>query len=152
MKKNLKIILFIFGGILFLLGILILITQSYIEKVDKTESSCSFTKTYMVSNLWTVDTKEEIPEMSYIIIKQFQDEDTTVAIIPSKLRDELQEGKYYEFTYTIKGTNSEIKTMKDINNYFASIDNYKNFEITVDAKETTKVGLEQIQNDICLLK
>ena len=111
------------------------------------EYDCSFTKTYLVKNLWTVDTKEEIPGMSYVMLGQFQSEDIITAIIPTKLRDKLQEGKYYEFTYTLKGNDRVIETMEDINNYFLSNDS--EFKIDIDAKETDKIGLEQIQESIC---
>lgn len=127
------------------------VSNDYIESYQKEKIiyDCSFTKTYMISNLWTVDTTDEIPGMSYIMIKQFQSEDVITAIIPTELRDKLQQGKYYEFTYMIKGKDKIIETMEDINDYFALDYNNPDFKITLSVKETDKQGLEQIQDDIC---
>jgi len=151
MKKKNNIIIIIL--LLIIVGLIIYLNYRNKEYKNKTiEYSCSFTKTYMVSNLWTIDTKEDTPGLSYVILKQFQSDDMITTIIPTELRDKLQEGKYYEFTYTIKGKDKLIKTMEDINTYFLSNNSDETFKITVDAKETDKQGLEQIQESICLPK
>lgn len=156
-KKSTIIISILSVIIICLIGALFYLNNYYIKQIDyifktskEKEYTCTFTKTYMVSNIWTVDTKEEIPGMSYIIVKQFQIDDVITLIIPTELKDKLETGKYYEFTYTFTGKKQNIKTMEDINNYLQLANNNEEFRINIDAKETDKQGLEQIQEDICL--
>ena len=111
--------------------------------------SCSFTKTYKISNMWTVDTVEEVPGMTYIMVEQFQNDDKITLLVPTELINTLQEKKYYEFTYTIVGNSKTIKTMNDINNYFEKNNTDSDLKITLNIKETEKVGLEQTQESIC---
>lgn len=135
-------------------------------ETDKTNLSqnnydCQFTKTYHIVN--KLDNYiAEVPELSYIVIDMFQSHDASTHIIPTRLKDSLEVGKYYEFTYTIKG-NGNLKDMSDIYSeisatelYNASSDEIKNtiykdksLFINLTIKETDKQGLEQIQEDIC---
>ena len=119
------------------------------NSVSEVEYTCSFTKTYMVSALGTIDIKEEIPGMEPVGLKQFQNDELITAIMPTEVVDKLETGKYYEFTYTITGKDKEINTMDDINAYFSSTENNDNFKITIDVNETDNQGLDQIQESIC---
>lgn len=122
---------------------------------------CQFTKTYHIVN--KLDNYiAEVPELSYIVIDMFQSHNASTHIIPTRLKDSLEVGKYYEFTYTIKG-NGNLKDMSDIYSeisatelYNASSDEIKNtiykdksLFINLTIKKTDKQGLEQIQEDIC---
>lgn len=163
MDKKSKVIIGVLSIIIICLVVaLFCLNNYYIKQIDYIlytgadeeylkEYNCSFTKTYLVKNLWTIDTKEEISGMSYVMLSQFQVDDMITAIIPTEVRDKLQEGKTYEFTYTLNGKSKTIKTMEDINTYFSSTNN-DDFKIIVDVKETDKLGLEQIQDSICLPK
>ena len=91
----------------------------------------------------------EVPEWSYIALDQFQSHGIFAAKIPSSLKEGLEEKKYYEFTYTIKG-NGIVKTMEDINNYLVLDDSNAKLKVTLNVKETDKTGLGQIEEDICL--
>lgn len=149
MKKNNIPFLSILLVVIFIFGFTLL--KNHYDKRNTQEriNECSFTKTYRVDNLWTVDLKEETPGMSYVILNQFQNEDKLTAVIPTELRDKLQENKYYEFTYTIEGKEKIIRTMEDINDYFISNDNTSDFKITLTIEETNKKGLEQLNENIC---
>lgn len=126
----------------------------YTTKVDETKSKeydCSFTKTYRVVNLLD-GYIAEVPEWSYIILDQFQNHSAIAIRIPSLLKNKLQENKYYEFTYTIKGSDKIISTMEDINKYLVLDDSTADLKVTLNIKQTDKQGLEQVQENICLPK
>ena len=112
------------------------------------EYDCSFTKTYRVVDLLD-GYIAEVPEWSYIALDSFQNHAIFAARIPSKLKEQLQENKYYEFTYTIKGKDKIIKTMEDINENLVLDDSNAKLKVTLGIKETEKVGLEQLQESIC---
>lgn len=162
MKKSNKVIIVILSIIIICLVWGLIYLNKYYKKqldyifytnVDETkgnEYDCSFTKTYRVVNLLE-GYIAEVPEWSFVALDQFQNHGIFAAKIPSNLKTGLEENKYYEFTYTIKG-NGIIKTMEDINTYLVLDDSNAEFKITLDIKETDKQGLEQIQENICLPK
>ena len=116
-------------------------------KLDNNEKEydCSFTKTYHVVDLLD-GYIAEVPEWSYVIFDQFQNHNVIAHKIPSSLKENMQVGKYYEVTYTLKGKGI-IKNMEEIiNNKIVGV------KVTLDVKETDKRGMEQIQEDICLGK
>ena len=66
------------------------------------EYDCSFTQTWKVYNLLENYTGHH-PDVSYVILEKFQTTIPYSHIIPSNLKSKLEQGKYYEFTYHIKG-------------------------------------------------
>ena len=116
-------------------------TENDVDNKEK-EYDCSFTRTYHVVDLLD-GYIAEVPEWSYVIFDQFQNHNVIAHKIPSSLKENMQVGKYYEVTYTLKGKGI-IKDMDEIiNNKIVGI------EVTLDVKETDKRGMEQILEDIC---
>ena len=162
MKKNNIVIISILSVVIIcLIGGIIYLNEYYKKQldyifytnVDETkdkEYDCSFTKTYRIVNLLD-GYIAEVPEWSYVALDQFQNHSVIAARIPSTLKNKLQENKYYEFTYTVRG-NGIIKTMEDVNTYLVLDDSNAEFKVTLKIKETDKQGLEQIQENICLPK
>lgn len=112
---------------------------------------CTFTRTYNVVNTLD-DYKYDIPEVSYIVVDQFQNHLVEGLMLPVEYKKDLKVGEFYEFTYKIKGTSqSEIKTLADLNNYIPAVyANNPEFSVTITSvKKATKTGLEQIMDDIC---
>lgn len=162
MNKKVFIVISILSLIIIgLIGGIIYINNYYKKQLDyifyttedetkDREYDCSFTRTYRVVNLLD-GYIAEVPEWSYVALDQFQAHGIFAAKIPSSLKKELKENKYYEFTYAIKG-NGIVKTMEDVNKYLVLNDSNAEFKITLDIKETNKQGLEQVQENICLPK
>ena len=78
---------------------------------------------------------------------------TVVIVIPTGEKEKLEEGKYYEFMYTLKG-NGKIRDISDIDLYLQGIvsipeENLSWLEVDLEIKNTEKVGFEQINEDIC---
>ena len=160
-KNNIIIIIVLTVVIIYLIGCLIYQNEYYKKQldyifytnVDETkgkEYDCSFTRTYRAVNLLD-GYIAEVPEWSFVALDQFQNHEIFAAKIPSSLKTGLEENKYYEFTYTIKG-NGIIKTMEDVNSHLVLDDSNAEFKVTLNVKETDKQGLEQIQENICLPK
>ena len=114
------------------------------------EYDCSFTKTYRVVNLLD-GYISEVPEWSYVVVDQFQNMNIVSLRIPTELKSILEENKYYEFTYKIKGSGS-IKTIEDINKNLILDDSPAKLKVSLDIKKTDKTGLDQIQDNICKAK
>ena len=115
---------------------------------------CSFTQTYRVVDLLD-GYIAEVPELSYIVLDSYQSHGAFTHIIPTRLKKELTEDKYYEFTYTIKGTGI-INDISDTLSYISSTElaNQSNREnpklqVSLEIKETDKQGMGQIQEPIC---
>ena len=115
---------------------------------------CSFTKTYRVVDLLD-GYIAEVPELSYVVVDSYQSHGAFTHIIPTRLKKELTEDKYYEFTYTIKGTGI-INDISDALSYISSTElaNQSNREnpklqVSLEIKETDKQGMGQIQEPIC---
>lgn len=122
---------------------------------------CSFTKTYHIVNMLD-NYIAEVPELSYIVIDMFQEHNAITHVIPTRLKDNLEKDKYYEFTYTIKGKGN-IQNMSDIYQAISSTELYNNATeeekqeiykdkslfVNLTIKETSRQGLDQIQEDIC---
>ena len=160
-KSNIIIISILSIVIICLIGGLIYLNEYYKKQldfifytnVDETkgrEYDCSFTKTYRVVNLLD-GYIAEVPEWSYVVLDQFQNHGVTAARISSTEKNNLQENKYYEFTYTIKG-NGLIKTMEDINSHLVLDDSNAELKVTLSVKETAKKDLSQVQEEICMPK
>lgn len=114
---------------------------------------CSFTRTYRVVDLLD-GYIAEVPELSYVVLDAYQSHGAFTHIIPTTTKKGLKENKYYEFTYTIKGTGI-INDENDVRSYIGSTEiNQNNIEdsklkVTLEIKETDKLGMEQVQENIC---
>ena len=120
------------------------------KNAEELNYDCSFTQTWKVYNLLENYTGHH-PDVSYVILEKFQTTIPYSHIIPSNLKSKLEQGKYYEFTYYIKGKGN----INDINNIADKIipeNNAKtsqsNLIVTLSIKETDKLGLEQLQEPI----
>lgn len=117
------------------------------------EYDCSYTKTYRIVNLLE-GYVAEVPELSYVVLDAYQSHGAFTHIIPTTTKKGLKENKYYEFTYTIKGTGI-INDENDVRSYIGSTEiNQNNIEdsklkVTLEIKETDKLGMEQVQENIC---
>lgn len=118
------------------------------------EYDCSFTRTYHIVNLLD-NYIAEVPELSYLVLDSYQSHGAFTHIIPTRLKKELREDKYYEFTYTIKGTGI-INDISDVLSYISATElaNQSNREnpklqVSLEIKETDKQGMGQIQEPIC---
>ena len=113
---------------------------------------CSFTKTYRVVDLLD-GYIAEVPEMSYVVVDQYLTHGAYSHIITSELKKKLEVNKYYEFTNTLKGTTkNKINNIDDVLSYFSfnnAIRSDNRLKVLLEAKETDKLGMEQIQEDIC---
>ena len=137
-----------------------LVTDENVVSKEK-EYDCAFTQTYRVVNLLD-GYIAEVPELSYVILDKFQSHQAISHIIPTNQKNKLENGKYYEFTYQLKGK-GYIENMNDIYQQISSTELYNQSdektkkEIYKDKKmfvyltinETTKTGVEQINEDIC---
>lgn len=118
------------------------------------EYDCSFTRTYHIVNLLD-NYIAEVPELSYLVLDSYQSHGAFTHIIPTRLKKELTEDKYYEFTYTIKGTGI-INDISDVLSYISATElaNQSNREnpklqVSLEIRETDKQGMGQIQEPIC---
>lgn len=123
------------------------------DNIDKeVYYDCSFTQTYRVVDLLD-GYIAEVPEMSYVVVDQYLTHSAYSHIITSELKKKLEVNKYYEFTYTLKGTtNNKINNIDDVLSYFSfnnAIRSDNRLKVLLEVKETDKLGMEQIQEDIC---
>lgn len=116
---------------------------------------CSFTQTYRVVDLLD-GYIAEVPEMSYVILDKFQMHGAYAHIISSEQKKKLEVNKYYEFTYYLKGTTKDkINDINDVLKYSSfnnQIKSDNSLSVLLEIKETDKLGMEQIQEDICIGK
>ena len=116
---------------------------------------CSFTQTYRVVDLLD-GYIAEVPEMSYVILDKFQIHGAYAHIISSEQKKKLEVNKYYEFTYYLKGTaKDKINDINDVLSYSSfnnQIKSDNSLSVLLEIKETDKLGMEQIQEDICIGK
>ena len=123
------------------------------DSIDKeVYYDCSFTQTYRVVDLLD-GYIAEVPEMSYVVVDQYLTHSAYSHIITSELKKKLEVNKYYEFTYTLKGTtNNKINNIDDVLSYFSfnnAIRSDNRLKVLLEVKETDKLGMEQIQEGIC---
>lgn len=116
---------------------------------------CSFTQTYRVVDLLD-GYIAEVPEMSYVILDKFQIHGAYAHIISSEQKKKLEVNKYYEFTYYLKGTTKDkINDINDVlshSSFNNQIKSDNSLSVLLEIKETDKLGMEQIQEDICIGK
>lgn len=125
------------------------------QVADKQEETkyydCTFTQTYRI-----VDKLDgyiaEVPEKSYIIVDKFQSHGAYAHLILTDLKDNLEVNKYYEFIYQVKGTGI-INDISDVTSHITdeSLEKVPNgiLRVKLSIKETDKLGLDQIQENIC---
>lgn len=126
------------------------------DSIDKeVYYDCSFTQTYRVVDLLD-GYVAEVPEMSYVILDKFQIHGAYAHIISSEQKKKLEVNKYYEFTYYLKGTTKDkINDINDVLSYSSfnnQIKSDNSLSVLLEIKETDKLGMEQIQEDICIGK
>lgn len=124
------------------------VSDSLNDEIINKEYNCSFTVTYRVVNLLD-GYIAEVPEYSYVVVDKFQEHGAIAHFIPTELKNNLEINHSYEFTYHIKG-NGIIDDIYDVINNI-SLNHYDNGNLSVvlSIKETDKLGLEQIQENIC---
>ena len=161
-KSNIIIINFLSIVIICLVGWIIYINNYYIKQlnyinytnVDETkgkEYDCSFTRTYKIIDLMK-EYRAAVPERSFIIVDQFQFFEPVVHSIPTKLKENLKVGEYYEFTYHINGKMDELKELEMIDVVGMIVEEHPdndNLTATLQIKKTDKLGLDQTQESIC---
>ena len=126
------------------------------DNIDKeVYYDCSFTQTYRVVDLLD-GYIAEVPEMSYVILDKFQMHGAYAHIISSEQKKKLEVNKYYEFTYYLKGTTKDkINNINDVlshSSFNNQIKSDNSLSVLLEIKETNKLGMEQIQEDICIGK
>ena len=101
-----------------------------------------------IAGVFMFDTNPD-PTYSYIVVDKFQQHNPITHYLPTNLKETLELNKYYEFTYHIKG-NGNIENIYDIINniHIEHLDNEK-LSVTLSIKETNKLGIDQIQENIC---
>lgn len=95
------------------------------------DSSCYFTRTYHIESIHGTDDLE----FNEVVLKEFQGERKMVTINSTY---DLKVGKAYEFTFK-----TDIK-------YDDNIENIFKYSTIMSAKETSKTGLEQVNDLICV--
>ena len=115
------------------------------------EYDCSFTQTWRVYDLLE-DFVGHHPDMSYVILERFQTFIPYSHKIPSNLKSQLERGKYYEFTYHIKGKGF-IDDIDDLVEKLIPEGNVETSQnkliVTLRINETDKLGMDQLQEPIC---
>ena len=96
----------------------------------------------------------EVPESKFILVDHFQSHYPEVLQIPNTMKTLLKENKNYEFTYTISMNNNYQSESEILNELVGDIINQNqeiktNNNVNLVIKETDKVGLGQINEDIC---
>ena len=161
-KSNIIIISILSIVIICLVGGIIYINNYYIKQlnyinytnVDETkgkEYDCSFTRTYKIIDLMD-EYRAVVPERSFIIVDQFQFFVPIVHSLPTKLKENLKVGEYYEFTYHIKGKIDALKELEMMDVVGMIVEEHPdndNLTATLQIKKTDKLGLDQTQEPIC---
>ena len=115
------------------------------------EYDCSFTQTWRVYDMLEVFVGHH-PDMSYVILERFQTFIPYSHKIPSNLKSQLERGKYYEFTYHIKGKGF-IDDIDDVVEKLIPEGNVETSQnkliVTLRINETDKLGMDQLQEPIC---
>ena len=115
------------------------------------EYDYSFTQTWRVYDMLE-DFVGHHPDMSYVILERFQTFIPYSHKIPSNLKSQLERGKYYEFTYHIKGKGF-IDDIDDVVEKLIPEGNVETSQnkliVTLRINETDKLGMDQLQEPIC---
>ena len=176
MKKN--ILLIVFGVIIILLTLWIVKLNYDIRDIDISNNDkanngevsndevndneiledkdydCSFIKTYRFLN--KIDYPLAPEGVAFIVVDTFQGYNPFVVIVGSDVVDELEEYKYYEFKYTLKGRGI-VNDFTDLNSYLipSLFNKYYGDStsgtvyIDLEVYGATKEGVQQVQENIC---
>ena len=167
MKRYQKIIFICMALIIVVLGVFLIIERNELKEkctsnnaitpndenknAEELNYDCSFTQTWKVYNLLENYTGHH-PDVSYVILEKFQTTIPYSHIIPSNLKSKLEQGKYYEFTYTIEGKGyieDFDDVIKNINPENVQLEDQNRIKVNLSIKETDKIGLDQLQEPIC---
>lgn len=127
------------GVLIFLLVLLLLVICINIFK-DKNKIpiqkkyTCTFIRTYKVEYILPSNSEDFL----YLTIRAFQDEEVQTIKINKDLFSKIEQGKYYEFKF---------KPLEKIEQ--DTILNIHQKSQIISIEETERIGLEQIQDNIC---
>ena len=167
MKKYQKIIFICMALIIVVLGVFLIIERNELKEkctsnnaitpndvnknAEELNYDCSFTQTWRVYDMLE-DFVGHHPDMSYVILERFQTFIPYSHKIPSNLKSQLERGKYYEFTYHIKGKGF-IDDIDDVVEKLIPEGNVETSQnkliVTLRINETDKLGMDQLQEPIC---
>ena len=149
------VIICLVGGIIYINNYYIkqlnYINYTNVDEIKGKEYDCSFTRTYKIIDLMD-EYRAAVPERSFIIVDQFQFFVPVVHSIPTKLKENLKVGEYYEFTYHIKGKIDALKELEMMDVVGMIVEEHPdndNLTATLQIKKTDKLGLDQTQEPIC---
>lgn len=167
--KYYKYIVIFLSTLILLLGGYIIYVQSTITPLDnndiKEENNkdsinninkeldydCSFTQTFRFYQ--KIDYETYVDGTAYVLGDIYQSYEPILLIVYEEDANKMEKYKYYEFTYTLKGTWSEITDYNTLNILVkASFDKEHSTSTnsaTLKIKETDKVGLSQVSEPIC---
>ena len=117
------------------------------NEIDKEPNSkdytCKLVETFKIVNLLE-GYVSEIPEISYVVVDNFQTHLPQTYMVPSNLKNKLEINKTYEFTYSLEGK-GVITNKEDIYNYLTTnlTEQKTNVKVTLNINE-----LANINNDI----
>lgn len=133
-------------------------TNDIVEKDNNdsslsSEETCTFTRSHHVVNLLE-DYVGEVPESTFVLVDHFQSHYPVVLQIPSDKRNILEVDKNYEFIYTVPKNNDftsedEILSLLVGDLINSNNGNKEKGNISLTIKESEKVGLELISEEIC---
>lgn len=139
--KNNNIILYIFiiSAIVAVTIIFCFFNKYANSRQEKAEQNhvCSFTRTYKIEYILPSNSEEYL----YLTIRAFQDEEVQTIKVLKSLSPQIEQGKYYEFTFE---TSNEIEEDTILCIY--------QYSTITSIVETSKLGLEQKQEPLCVFK
>lgn len=119
--------------------------------VKELDYDCSFTRTFRY--LGRINYETYVDDTSYIMVDFFQSFKPMLLIVPDSDLDKMEENKYYEFTYTLKGKMNEIKDFDTINVLVKATSDAEHSvgsnRAYLEINSTNKVGMEQVSESIC---
>ncbi len=155
MKKQIKIIIILSMIAIFIIGMIIgsfIINKKEANKLveeikqpepevveEKYVYDCSFTQSFRIIELMD-DYASNDGVHNYVVVDRAQEHIPMTALVNETDKSTLKEVKFYNFTYTIKGTSSTV--LDDINKIINSIDQ----EID-NGKDKYKITLEITESD-----
>lgn len=123
------------------------------ENITNTELDydCSFTRTFRYLGIINYETY--VDDTSYIMVDFFQSFEPMLLIVPDSDLDKMEENKYYEFTYTLKGKMNEIKDFDTINVLVKATSDIEHSvgsnKAYLEINSTDKIGTDQVSENIC---
>lgn len=133
-NKNIILCVFIVGVIIVTMIIFCFLVNSKSRK-NVHNHNCSFIRTYKIEYILPSNNEECL----YLTIRAFQDEDVQTIKVLKSLSPQIEQGKYYEFTFEVS---DEIREDTILSIYQGST--------ITSIVETSKIGLEQRQEVLCI--